>query len=121
MRRANGDNVLVTLKSGEKVLNEDQQKRLEAIAGKSIWGEIRLPGHSMTDAMRRMRHGNLIAGYAEGGTVGIVTPRPAPQTVVQNQFVQGMAAYSDRPMFVSVREINDVQGRVTVTENLGSL
>ena len=32
-----------------------------------------------------------------------------------------MAAYSDRPMFVSVREINDVQGRVTVTENLGSL
>lgn len=121
VRRANGDNVLVTLKSGEKVLNEEQQKRLEAIAGKSIWGEIRLPGHSMTDAMRRMRHGNLIAGYAEGGTVGIVTPRPAPQTVVQNQFVQGMAAYSDRPMFVSVREINDVQGRVTVTENLGSL
>lgn len=121
VRRANGDNVLVTLKSGEKVLNEDQQKRLEAIAGKSIWGAIKLPGHSMTDAMRRMRHGNLIAGYAEGGTVGIVTPRPAPQTVVQNQFVQSMAAYSDRPMFVSVREINDVQGRVTVTENLGSL
>ena len=121
VRRANGDNVLVTLKSGEKVLNEEQQKRLEAIAGKSIWGAIRLPGHSMTDAMRRMRHGNLIAGYAEGGTVGIVTPRPAPQTVVQNQFVQSMAAYSDRPMFVSVREINDVQGRVTVTETLGSL
>lgn len=121
VRRANGDNVLVTLKSGEKVLNEEQQKRLEAIAGKSIWGEIRLPGHSMTEAMRRMRHGNLIAGYAEGGTVGIVTPRPAPQTVVQNQFVQGMAAYSDRPMFVSVREINEVQGRVSVTETLGSL
>lgn len=121
VRRANGDNVLVTLKSGEKVLNEDQQARLEAITGKGIWGAIKLPGHSMTDAMRRMRHGNLIAGYAEGGTVGIVTPRPAPQTVVQNQFVQSMAAYSDRPMFVSVREINDVQGRVTVTENLGSL
>ncbi|HRH15059.1 MAG TPA: phage tail tape measure protein [Azonexus sp.] len=131
VRRANGDNVLVragrgyvTLKTGEKVLNEDQQKRLESMTGTGVWGAIGLPGYDNRkgiEIMRNFRLGNLRAGYAEGGTIGIVTPRPSPQTIVQNQMVSGLEAYADRPMYVSVREIRDVNDRVNVTESYGTL
>lgn len=123
VRRSNGDNVMVTLRTGEKVLNQEQQRRLEAITSGGIWGAIGLPGHGGggNAVLRAFRHGISAAGYAQGGTIGIVTPRPSPQTVVQNQFVGAMNDMGDRPIFVSVKEINDVQGRVTVTETLGTL
>ena len=65
IRRANGDNVLVragdkmvTLKGNEKVLNEQQQRRAEAIAGPGLWGHIGLPGYDPKKT-----------GFAGGGSV----------------------------------------------------
>lgn len=129
IRRRNGDNVLVragrgyvTLKTGEKVLNKDQQEELERMAGRGVWGAIGLPGYASGGAiMRDFRTTVSASGYAEGGTVGIVTPRPAPQTIVQNQVVQSLRSFADRPTFVSVKEIRDVSSRVDVIETYGTL
>lgn len=63
VRRANGDNVLVqagdrwiTLKGDEKVLNEQQQREAERIAGPNIWSNIGLPGYNKSKT-----------GFAGGG------------------------------------------------------
>lgn len=127
INRSNGDNVLaragsgmVTLRTGEKVLNDDQQKKLERIAGRGVWGAIGLPGYHST-AMRDFRRGMLLQGYAEGGTVGIVTPRPAPATVVQSQLSRDLLTAQQAPQYVSVQEIRDVDTRIEVIEEFRSL
>ena len=125
--RPNGDNVLVragrgfvTLKTGEKVLNADQQRELEQRTHPSIWGDIGLPGHTRR-SMNQFRVAYMGHGYATGGTVGQIAPRPSPSTVVQNQFISSMESFANRPVTVGVDEIARVQGRVTVIEAAGSL
>ena len=44
IRRSNGDNVLVTLRTGEMVLNEKQRKKAEGMYGNGVWGAIGVPG-----------------------------------------------------------------------------
>ena len=124
IRRSNGDDVLVTLKRKEKVLNADQIARAEAIAGKGFWGRIGLPNHPtyasttafLTDqqAPRKQR----IAGYAIGGTVGyIASPTVAELSAERN--VAELRAINFQPV-VSVVEINKVQNRTRVAESLGT-
>jgi hypothetical protein len=124
IRRSNGDDVLVTLKRKEKVLNADQIARAEAIAGKGFWGRIGLPNHPtyasttafLTDqqAPRKQR----IAGYAIGGTVGyIASPTVAELSTERN--VAELRAINFQPV-VSVVEINKVQNRTRVAESLST-
>jgi len=124
IRRSNGDDVLVTLKRKEKVLNAEQIARAEAIAGKGFWGRIGLPNHPtyasttafLTDqqAPRKQR----IAGYAIGGTVGyIASPTVAELSTERN--VAELRAINFQPV-VSVVEINKVQNRTRVAESLST-
>lgn len=110
IKRASGDNVLVrtkygavALKTGEKVLNEDQQEALERLAGRGIWSAIGLPGYARNQletarAFRQAWHGQ---GLAMGGTVGIVTPRPSPEAVVQNNVASQLAEFAATPIYVA--------------------
>jgi hypothetical protein len=67
IRRKNGDNVLITAREGEKILNEDQQEELERLAGRDVWHRIGLPGAKY---FGKTRDSFLEAmGYAGGGTV----------------------------------------------------
>lgn len=43
-----GDNVLITGKTGEIILNEGQQRRLKQLAGDNVFGDIGVPGFSKT-------------------------------------------------------------------------
>ncbi len=115
-RQPYGDKVFTHLAPGEEVISN---RRGQADRYRALLKAIN--ADDTTAIMRAFRAGNAAAGYAEGGTVGIVTPRPTPQNIVQNQFVRAAASISDRPLFVSVREINDVQDRVQVIESHGTL
>lgn len=67
IRRNNGDNVLITAREGEKILNEDQQEELERLAGRDVWDRIGLPGSKYYG---KTRQSFLEAtGYAGGGVV----------------------------------------------------
>ena len=44
IQRSNGDDVLITAKRGEVILNDGQQKRLERMGGRDIWGRLGVPG-----------------------------------------------------------------------------
>lgn len=166
IRRANGDNVLVqagdrwiTLKGNEKVLNQRQQRKAEAIAGPSIWSDIGVPGYRagktgfagggviggkgggvtysagtgirapledlIGDVMRleiASIQRSIRAGL--GGFVGGVdtlvsalgTPRPSPESVVAGDLSTVMRMFAERPISVSVEEINRVQQQVHVTD-----
>jgi TP901 family phage tail tape measure protein len=129
--RDNGDDVLVrtrkgrvTLKTGEVVLNERQQQRLKRKAGKTIFGDIGVPGfrsggrvpvpNSFLAELPSYYH---TQGLIDGGTVGMISPRPSPTNIINMQQTQALQDYAQRPQYVSVREINDTQERVSVTEN----
>ena len=125
--RPNGDNVLVrtrrghvTLKTGEIVLNEEQQRRAKEEAGEGFFGRIGVPGFSAFGGKTMARYYAELA-YADGGTVGLVTPRPAPATVVQSQMVSQLSNYSERPIYTVVTEVSDMQNKVSITEQLGTL
>lgn len=119
VNRSNGDNVLVragksfvTLKTGEVVLNEGQQEEAKRKFGPDVFAQIGVPGFGGKTMARHY----LDMGYADGGTVGIVTPRPSPTMIVQSQLVSELATYSDRPINASIVEIRDVNTRVDVIE-----
>src|SRR5690606_13067504 len=62
IRRANGDNVLATLKTNEIVLNEDQRRKAESVFGQGLWGWMGVPGfHNSVDCTRAM------AKFGSGG------------------------------------------------------
>jgi hypothetical protein len=61
------------------------------------------------------------AGYAEGGTVGIVTPRPSPIQVSQARLSQDLRVFAERPIYTVVTEVNDTQNRVNIIEAQRSL
>jgi hypothetical protein len=120
IQRSNGDNVLTTLRVGEKVLNDKQQRHAERMYGADIWARIGLPKHRAP--ARSFRREMAIQGFAEGGTVGIIAPRPSPQMIVQREVVNAMVDFSQMPPpVVSVQEINQVSDMVKVHEHLSSL
>lgn len=44
IQRSNGDDVLITAKRGEVILNDGQQRRLERMGGRDIWNRLGVPG-----------------------------------------------------------------------------
>lgn len=124
--RPGGDNVLVragngyvTLKTGEKVLNEKQQRELERRTHTGIWGDIGLPGYR--NAQRDFRMHQVQTAFADGGVIGLVTPRPSPSTIVSNQLVNSLDTYAERPIYTLISEVNDVQSRVQMQETARTL
>jgi hypothetical protein len=132
VNRPNGDNVLVrtqkgfvTLKTGEKVLNDEQQERLERITGRGVWGAIGMPGHAKAPtgsvAYSGFARYYLHQGFAEGGTVGIITPRPTSATIVNNQLASVIGASLDRPIYTDIQEVRSFNSRVEITESARSI
>lgn len=123
IKRSNGDDVLVTLKRKEKVLNKDQIEELESIAGKGIWGRIGLPGHASyagIEAFLRDQHQprlSRVQGLITGGTVASFIPRPSAADLSAERQVAELRAIEFNPE-VSVVEIDRVQNRVRVNESL---
>ena len=123
VNRPNGDNVLVktdtgmaTLRTGEKVLNVKQQKALEDRVGPSVWGAIGLPGHTYTPFTLRPKQIYQQA-FADGGVVGIVSPRPSSSTIVQNQLSGSIDRLSERPIVTDIREVvSALDRRTTISE-----
>jgi TP901 family phage tail tape measure protein len=113
IRRSNGDNVAVTLKTGEKVLNARQQEELERRTHRGIWGDIGLPGHAKynIDSAREMRIAHMGQGFATGGTVGLITPRPDPQTIVNNQVVAELSGFDQQKIVLVAETYEEVANR----------
>lgn len=127
VNRPNGDNVLVragrqfvTLKTGELVLNDKQQLEARRQAGDDIFGRIGVPGFTSFGGKTMARH-YLDMGYAEGGVIGLVTPRPTPGAMVQSQMVSQLQAFADRPLYASIQEIERVRNDVRIAEYNGEL
>lgn len=106
-RTAKGDNVLALVKSGEMILNEEQQARLESIAGRGIYGRIGVPLHGVTS--------KLVPQFAGGGFATDFTPQIAlPQGGAgQAIVVQTVAEISDEQMNMLAARIAAQTGRAT--------
>lgn len=109
IRRSNGDNRLVTVKTGEVVMNEEQQEELRRRAGSSIFRELGIPGFATGGTITR---GTALVNASLPISLGNVANR-----VLQVQTNEANQALAERPIFVRVEEINKLQGRVAqVTE-----
>lgn len=65
-RTAHGDTVLAYLAPGEMVLNEGQQSRIQAMAGRNIFVKAGVPGYANATPMPH---------FASGGVVGDIVPQ----------------------------------------------
>lgn len=106
-RTAKGDNVLALVKSGEMILNEDQQRRLEAITGTGIYSRIGVPLHGVTS--------KLVPQFANGGFANDFTPQIALPQVGGGQaiVVQTVAEISDAQMDMLAAKVAAQTGRAT--------
>ena len=68
-----GDNILATVKAGEVILNDAQQKRLRALAGQDIFKVIGVPGFNTGGFVtpQLVNPGTFIAGQSAAGPVQI--------------------------------------------------
>lgn len=109
IRRSNGDNRLVTVKTGEVVMNEEQQEELRRRAGSSIFRELGIPGFATG--------GPIVRGTALVNASVPIGLGPIANRVLQVQTNEANQALAERPIYVRVEEINKLQGRVAqVTE-----
>lgn len=96
--RANGDNILATVRTGEIITNEKQQKYIEGVAGKDIWA----------------RAG--VRGFASGGfTGGAITNRIDQQNETSRIVAEAMRNMPN-PV-VLVQDINDGQRNLAKVED----
>lgn len=94
IRRSNGDDRLVTVKTGEVVLNQRQQS---ALGGPRTFRNIGVPG------------------FASGGVTGTVS-MAAQRSEVQNLNRDLFQAIGQMQFYVAVTDINEGQSRVSVIE-----
>ena len=112
IQRANGDNVLITARTGEVIMNEDQQRRLVELLGPNAFRHLGIPGFA---------EGGRITQARGTALVNVAGPGPSPSGVLAAQ-ANGMArAAAQQPIYVSVREFNTVQSRVSFTQSASSL
>jgi TP901 family phage tail tape measure protein len=125
IRRRNGDNVLITAKAGEKILNYKQQKRLEEEAGPDVWNRIGLPGSRKLGRTRDTFYD--VMGYAGGGTAGNVQQSfikgggislPASQLLLIEQVAEQRAF--DFQVSTSIEEIDRVYTRRNTINELST-
>lgn len=117
--RANGDNVLMTGKVGEKILNDDQQRRAERLYGSDLWKRIGLP-----ETAQR----SLIQPFASGGTLTFAKGRGGIAdlpTLNQTQIIQAESAAVMAAMQLSVnlnlRDVRDGINDINRTDTRATL
>jgi hypothetical protein len=94
--RTNGDNRLVTVKTGEVILNKEQQDKIKVIASSGF--------NKVFDPFKAIG----VPGYAQGGFVS---------SGMSNAVNTGLLdAINAKPIYVSVQEINDVNARIKAIE-----
>jgi len=98
VRRSNGDNVLITAKKGEVILNEDQQRML---GGRDIFKSLGIPG------------------FANGGAVGV--PTQTAQGINIESLSSSLAEkINDKQVILNINEVNSAQNEREQIEILGS-
>lgn len=104
-RTPHGDTVLAYLAPGEMVLNEGQQNRIQAMAGRNIFAKAGVPGYANATPMPH---------FASGGVVGDIVPQTTSYAyagAVGGASVQ--ATFSDAQMITLGRIVaNEVAAQV---------
>lgn len=104
-RTPHGDTVLAYLAPGEMVLNEGQQSRIQAMAGRNIFAKAGVPGYANATPMPH---------FASGGVVGDIVPQTTSYAyagAVGGASVQ--ATFSDAQMVTLGRIVaNEVAAQV---------
>lgn len=124
------DTVMITAYPDEMVLNPKQQKRIKRIAGDDVFKRAGVPGArgrktpaQIMRMMPQLERGipNFAGGFAVGGLVrGTALVNAASPGVGQLQSAQfnALLAAKEFTANVAVSEINKVQNRVIVTEQM---
>lgn len=107
IRRANGDNVLITARVGEVILNEEQQRRLFAMLGPGAFNALGVPGFATGGTITR-------------GTALVNQAAPRPEVIASAENAAFYRTFELRPE-VAVKEIIKVSNRVKVIEANNSL
>ncbi|HQV76566.1 MAG TPA: hypothetical protein PLE78_13825, partial [Flavobacteriales bacterium] len=111
IQRDNGDNVLITAKRGEVILNETQQQRLVRLYGDDLFRRAGVPGFAGGGLVRS-------SGYTFTKSTGII-PSPSPRDLLAVES-NAIARNTNFSPVVSVVEINRLQERVRVIEQLAT-
>lgn len=95
--RDNGDNRLATVKTGEVIMNEQQQQGLKAVAGADIFKRLRIPGFAT---------GGMVLG--DGGFTTRATVSKANQNVELRNALRD-ALQSLPPIYTDITEVTRAQ------------
>ena len=104
INRSNGDNVLITAKTGEVIMNENQQRKLQAVAGRDVFSKLGIPG------------------FDTGGAIGtgINTTVNSSLSLSEMRSLNNMLRNQPAPVVV-YKEFTDFKQRVEYAEQAGSL
>ena len=109
--RSNGDNLLATVKTGEVILNEEQQQRLRSRAGWSIFSDIGVPGFATG--------GGTVRGTA---LVNASAPTlPTSGAILASEQLVATRAMAEAQIVLPVESYRAVDRLVTVRENRSTL
>lgn len=101
--RSNGDNILATVKTGEVIANERQQKYIESVAGSDIWTRAGIPGF---DGGGLTSFSSSAALSNSGSRVGLL----------ESRLDQMVSEINDIKVVLPVDSLDFVQGRVKQVE-----
>ena len=104
IRRSNGDDVLITAKKGEVIMNETHQRKLQSVAGVDIFSKLGIPGFAASGAI---------------GT-GINTTVNSSLSLSEMRSLNNMLRNQPAPVVV-YKEFTDFKQRVEYAEQAGSL
>ena len=104
INRANGDNVLITAKTGEVIMNENQQRKLQSVAGRDVFSKLGIPG------------------FDSGGLIGsgINTNVNNALSLSEMRSINNMLRNQPAPVLV-YQEFGNFKQRVELAESAGSL
>jgi len=104
INRANGDNVLITAKTGEVIMNETQQRKLQSVAGRDVFTKLGIPG------------------FDTGGVIGngINTTVNNALSLAEMRSLNSMLRNQPAPVIV-YSEFENFKQRVEFAERAGSL
>ncbi len=104
INRSNGDDVLITAKKGEVIMNETHQRKLQSVAGVDIFSKLGIPG------------------FDTGGAIGtgINTTVNSSLSLSEMRSLNNMLRNQPAPVVV-YKEFTDFKQRVEYAEQAGSL
>jgi len=95
-RTAHGDTVLAYLKPGEMVLNEQQQSRIQGMAGRNIFAKAGVPGYA---------NATPVPHFASGGVVSDIVPQTTAYSYAGGNGQQVNATFSNDQVLIIARTI----------------